>query len=162
MVKNVLTWAIIVIVLGLAVYGGYSMLTSSPQHQQKGSQISAQEKFELSRKCAADGEEFVRKYEETGGSGSATIWRDPQYHFNSKLNTCLTYIGFVIQIDNPTSLQYNQVIDIYSNKTLIVSNTIRKCGEKPGSCTEEVDYKLEPSSLSAQVFLTRMNEMMSE
>jgi FlaG/FlaF family flagellin (archaellin) len=51
------------------------------------------------------------------------MWDDPEYHYSSKLNTCLIHIRYVDQSFALSSLkvsyQYNQVIDIFSNKVIL-------------------------------------------
>jgi hypothetical protein len=82
----------------------------------KGEKLSQKEKLELAEKCSKAGkiyfDDFIRKNLPEG-----FLWDEPEYHYSMKMNTCLIHIRYV----SPTkpSSHRNQVIDIFSNKTIL-------------------------------------------
>jgi hypothetical protein len=84
----------------------------------KSEKISAEKKLELAEKCGKTGKEYfndsVRNF-----SFKGTVWDEPEYHYSSKLNTCLIHIRYIRELGTESSLQYNQVIDIFANEVIL-------------------------------------------
>ena len=88
--------------------------------------LSKERIFELSAKCAKEGkayfDDFWRSTNYSGAQAKTKyMWDDPEYHYSQKLNTCLIHARYIEydQYESHVSRQYNQVIDIFSNKTLL-------------------------------------------
>lgn len=123
--------------------------------------------------CASDGAAYVQKYEistdEESTPSDKYIWYSPTYSFNTKLNTCLAYVGYADQVFSSGDLTadydasliiYNYVFDVYSNKTVLYSAISRQVLN--GSTTDTVlSNSFDPSpSLSQADFSTQMQELM--
>jgi hypothetical protein len=82
----------------------------------KEEKLSQKEKLELAEKCSKAGKtyfnDFIAKNLPEG-----FFWDEPEYHYSTKLNTCLIHIRYV-QPGLP-SLHRNQVIDIFANKPIL-------------------------------------------
>ena len=58
-------------------------------------------RFEVSQKCGEAGRNFFRDYQSQNTVATSThqyLWLDPEFHFNSRLNTCLVYAGYADEI----------------------------------------------------------------
>jgi hypothetical protein len=101
----------------------------------------------LMSKCANDGQVFYLNFQKEIGHSYAEIWFDPQFHFNSKLNTCLVYIQWndtpVPTTYKENGVDYTQVVtnfnvvkDIYSNKAILQEVTVRTYNSLNGKVQE--------------------------
>jgi hypothetical protein len=83
----------------------------------KSDKLSPEKKLELAEKCSKAGktyfDDFIRNNLPEG-----YLWDEPEYHYSSKLNTCLIHIRY-IKLDTKSSSQRNQVIDIFANKHIL-------------------------------------------
>ncbi len=91
----------------------------------------------LKSKCSQDGDtyfqNFKSEYFKLGGiSGETGSYFGPEYHYNTKLGTCLFYISYVHDFSRyasdfsssfDTYYVMRVVMDIYSNKALLQSFT---------------------------------------
>ncbi len=89
----------------------------------------------LKSKCASDGKKYVNNYRlgQNSLAGNKPWWNVEEYHFNTKLNSCLAHIGYVRvvydrlegNIGDPDFISetyltvYNFVFDIYSNQVVL-------------------------------------------
>ncbi len=94
--------------------------------------------------CSKDGSaynlNFWHSTDNSNTVGNKYVWDTPEYHYNSKLNTCLLYERY-IQYDkfsNSLSYQYDQIIDVYSNKTILTGFFTRDVSVTPFK--EDVGY----------------------
>jgi hypothetical protein len=90
---------------------------SGCDYNKKSKELPPEKKIELAEKCSKAGkayfDEFLRHDFPEG-----YLWDDPEYHYSSRLNTCLIHIRY-IKLGIPSSSQRNQVIDIFSNKAVL-------------------------------------------
>lgn len=93
-------------------------------------ELSAEKKFALAKECAVAGkkyyDEYVRSRERdipTTNGGLpvwAYQWGNQEYHYNSRLNTCLVYIPLEMWDTDAKWKQSNEfVYDVFSNKMLL-------------------------------------------
>jgi hypothetical protein len=101
----------------------------------KEQKLSKEKLFELSERCSNTGklyfQDFVKETNAVGFSvKSQYSWDDPEYHYNSRLNTCLIHIRYVEfdKYDIAITRHYNQVVDIFFNPESCVKTTYRKLG----------------------------------
>jgi hypothetical protein len=88
----------------------------------KSKEVSPEKKLEFAEKCSKAGNEYYDKFiSEFGKLYKDYLWADPEFHYNSRLNTCLVDIKFS-KLWGP-SLRYSthsyQVIDVFANKPLL-------------------------------------------
>lgn len=133
-------------------------------------------------KCAADGKVFIQNYEQsnnyTSALGYRTVWGDTQYHFDTKLNTCLAYIWYVQEVNETHtgsigssdytitihSLVYNFVFDIYSNQAVLQSVNNRTTpwkGANVDTLVSSPNYQNVPN-LEESVFFSQLKVLMNE
>jgi|GEM_PF-5370573 len=83
----------------------------------KSEKLSPEKKLELAEKCSNAGkayfDDFIRNNLPEG-----YLWDEPEYHYSSKLNTCLVHIRYM-KLGTKSSPQRNQVIDIFANKPVL-------------------------------------------
>ena len=85
----------------------------------KSKEMSAEKRLELAEKCSKAGREFIKGYFARNNQ-EGCLWDEPEYHYNSRLNTCLIHIRYLYMLPNSMlSLHYNQVIDIFANKPIL-------------------------------------------
>ena len=195
-VAGVIGWGIaIIVIIGFISYISQSSPnTSSNENSQTVSDATnqpaplkpadAQASIALKSKCADDGKNFIQNFEQSmsGGSGAKPLWFDPQFHFNSRLNTCLAYIQFNTVIVD--SLQYdssgltsgnwnetidnnNIVFDVYSNQAILQSDIDRAYthvnSQKSESDTlSQYPYSQTISNSNGNDFLSQLNTLMSQ
>jgi hypothetical protein len=87
----------------------------------KSKELSSEKKLELAEKCSKAGKEYFRDFtKDTPIKGY--LWDQPEYHYSNRLNTCLIHIKYV-QLDETgtsgLSFHFNQVVDVFSNKTIL-------------------------------------------
>ncbi len=131
-----------VIVGILIVIGLFSSNTPSQQADSQNNNAPApvtEASIAMKSKCATDGKAYYQDFYKQF-TRVKSIWFDPQFHFNSKLNTCLVYISW-----NDTSIPNNMywssdnkylnstqivtnnniVFDVYSNQAVLQNSTVR-------------------------------------
>lgn len=85
----------------------------------KSKEMSQEKKLELAEKCSKAGREFYDQFRKNNFNPDY-MWDEPEYHYNSRFNTCLIWVRYItFGTDNLPSYQYNEVIDIFSNKTIL-------------------------------------------
>ena len=87
--------------------------------QFKSKELSPEKKLELAEKCSKAGKTYFNEFRNTMPEASEYLWDDPEYHYSTHLNTCLIHVRYVTMPIDPPSYQYNQVIDIFSNKAIL-------------------------------------------
>jgi hypothetical protein len=191
---GVIAWGIAIIVLiGFISYVSQSSSSRTNQNPAVSnttnqpaplSPADAQANVALKSKCADDGKAFIQSFEQSmsGGSGAKPLWFDPQFHFNSRLNTCLAYIQFNTVISD--SLQYdasgltsgnwnetvennNIVFDVYSNQAILQSDIDRAYtyvnSQKSESDTlSEYPYSQTIPNSNGNDFLSQLTPLMSQ
>ena len=104
-------------ILLLMVILALSLLVNCDNFKSK--ELSPEKKLELAEKCSKAGKEFFDQYTKNNYDPQ-NRWDEPEYHYNSRLNTCLIHIRFITLTDKTAyTFQYNQVIDIFSNKPIL-------------------------------------------
>ena len=122
---------------------------------------SQKEKLELSEKCAKDGAQYFSTYRKEGDPEDS--YDDPEYHYSEKLNTCLVHIHSVSFIEDAkgVTIHNSNITDIFSNKILLQSHTIRTVAL--GSVSESLS---EPANqlpnLSTRDYYKNKDKLMSE
>jgi len=98
--------------------------------------------IENQKQCATDGENFFNQWLKTNvphnDKTNSYSYVNPEYHFSTKLNTCLAYVGYigVNSYLNSDSSHFNIIFNVYSNSPVLESDTYRTCnGADP--CTEK-------------------------
>ena len=86
--------------------------------------FAAQERLhQRSLKCADDGKKFAAEYlaEETSAQlpREQSAWDDPEFHYNTELQTCLVRTRFVML--GAVTYQHARVTDFSSNKSVLES-----------------------------------------
>jgi hypothetical protein len=116
-------------IIHLMVMLSLSLLVNCDNFQSK--ELSPEKKLELAEKCSKAGKEYFNDYWRSNNS-EGYRWDDPEYHYNSRLNTCLIHIRYVLieSYDTKLSFHYNQVMDIFSNKAIIYGWFERDIGKK--------------------------------
>jgi hypothetical protein len=152
---------IIISIIAVALSGVYYFAYYSPQIANE-EMIQNKQRILLAdqEKCATDGAAYYRSFYSTTNLPGYT-WDTPEYHYDSKLNTCLAYIRFIFQygtpyVTLPISEQYNQVVDIYSNQTILYGWFKRDCSTTP--CVEKLYDTSEssvPNYTSTQFFVQK-------
>ena len=95
-----------------------------------------EKKLELSEKCSLTGkiyfDDFIRRNLPEG-----FLWDEPEYHYSTKLNTCLIHIRYVSQ--GPYIFSHrNQIIDIFANKPILYGCFERDRDKKTETLSEIV------------------------
>jgi hypothetical protein len=106
--------------------------------EQKEQKLSKEKLFELSERCSKAGKLYFEDFaKQTNISGlaykSKYLWDDPEYHYNSRMNTCLIHIRYIETFPehgSGISSHYNQVVDIFSNKTILRGWFMRDSSDK--------------------------------
>src|SRR3989339_159656 len=86
-------------------------------------------------KCIEDGQVFVQNFRETNdvpnSLGYKPVWQGPQFHYNTRMDTCLVYISFYQQKTKVTpseasssdqtneTVNWSIIFDIYSKKAVM-------------------------------------------
>jgi len=83
----------------------------------KSEKLSPEKKLELAEKCSKAGREYFDDFIKNK-LPKGYLWDEPEYHYSSKLNTCLVHIRY-IKLGTKSSSQRNQVFDIFSNKPVL-------------------------------------------
>lgn len=144
-------------------------------------QVTPTVDINLKSKCATDGKNFVNNYEISNNQAIGNyrpVWGDPQYHFDSKSNTCLVYIWYTREINEVStgdmfssdysqtiySNVYNFVFDIYSNQVVLQSVMDRKTpwkGSNVDTVSNYPSYQDIPN-LDSNAFFGQLKVLMNE
>ena len=155
--------------------------TTQPSVVQTPPTSNSVEKVALKQKCAEDGKQFAQNYQQAGTAGTQaqTIWFDPQYHFDTKLNTCLTYVSYNYVDSQPTIdetlsgnstetiTNYNTVYDIYSNKALLQSDitktyTTVNNNQTESDTVDSITLSQDVPNSDANTFSNQLKVLMNE
>ena len=105
------TFVLILVILAPSLFVGCAYLKSE--------ELSPEKKLELAQKCSIEEkkyfQDFTKDYRLKG-----YLLDEPEYHYSSRLNTCLIHIGRVY-VDKKVGLSFhcNQVVDVFSNKAIL-------------------------------------------
>jgi hypothetical protein len=92
---------------------------------EKATELSPEKKLEFAEKCSKSGKVYFNSYIATN-LPDGYLYDEPEYHYSSRLNTCLVHIRFVYSAaDGEHSFHSNQVIDIFANKVLLQGHFTR-------------------------------------
>jgi hypothetical protein len=115
------TWIWIAIIAIVLVIVAYSVGRGSNNNTSQSTNINSKSK------CANDGQVFYLNFQKKIGRLRSDNWFDPQFHFNSKLNTCLVYIQWTGSPSLTVVTDKLIVFDVYSNQAILqseISNTL--------------------------------------
>jgi hypothetical protein len=127
----------------------------------------------LKSACATGGANYFKNYQQEFGSPSV-VWQTPEYHYDTKLNTCLVYIGWdyvtyqsPLDINSPNFtvdlIVYNFVFDVYSNQAMlqnVVSRTSTN-GQNTDTLSSSPNYT-NIANVDWATFNQQMQVLMSE
>ena len=87
-------------------------------------ELSATERFERAARCGTAGKEYFEKFAKewnTFDARHALLWDEPEYHYNSRLETCLVHIRFVQPLPGGgnESRHFSQTIDVLSDRVIL-------------------------------------------
>ena len=99
------------------VVGCEKFKTEPAQQPQQQQALSAEQKLALAEKCSKAGRIFFESYR-SANIPDQFISDEPEFHYNSRLGTCLLRSRFVFLGESSTYHQ-NAVIDIFANKVLL-------------------------------------------
>lgn len=135
----------------------------------KKQELSKEKLFELSERCSNAGRLYFRDFvRETNASGfsvkSQYSWDDPEYHYNSRLNTCLIHIRYIEfdKYNSAVSTHYNQVVDIFSNKTILRGWFMRDVSDKNGTKETIIDMSDGTPNYTSIEYYRQKNKLFSE
>ena len=146
------------IIVLLVIAGAYYFGTTSKN--------SSEPTVALVNKCMEDGNKFALDYKQAN-TFEGNTWYDPQYHFSTKLNTCLTYVFYTVYFPTDQTIQsYKTIYDVYSNKALLQSVIIKtyvSAGGKQQETDTVVKYPLiKIPNLDEAAFSDQSKVLMSE
>ena len=125
--------------------------------------------FELSERCSTAGRSYFENFSrETNAFAFSTktryTWDEPEYHYNSRLNTCLIHIRYIEfdKYDSAISHHYNQVVDIFSNKTILRGWFRRKVDDKNGTDETVTDMRDGIPNYTSVEYFKQKNKLFSE
>jgi len=169
----------VIVIAVIAIVGAYFIGQSSNKSIPEGSlnnssaksvQIPNQQtaSLENQKQCATDGNTFFQNWLATDfpkpQPGAVWKYNGPEYHFNQKLNACLIFVEMVLTYaydpSSPSSVTADygsKIFDVYANKLILESWTLRKVDES-GKFSEKVDF----SSLGSGDFYAQKKILMSE
>ena len=109
-------------VLALGPLLGCSYLKPDAPPAEK--ELSATGRFELAARCSTAGKEYFEKFAKewnTFDARNALLWDEPEYHYNSRLETCLVHIRFVQPSPGGgnESRHFSQTIDVLSDRVIL-------------------------------------------
>ena len=137
--------------------------------EQREQKLSKEKLFDLSERCSNAGklffQDFVRQTNSIGRSvKSDYLWDDPEYHYNSRLNTCLIHIRYVEGDKYGISItyHYNQVIDIFSNKTILRGWFTRDTSDKNATKETILTTVDEAPNYTSAEYFKQKNKLFSE
>ena len=131
----------------------------------------------LKSKCATDGQAFYLSFYKQF-TQVKSIWFDPEFHFNSRLNTCLVYIQWndnsIPDIYKNDMMDFhivvmnnNIVFDVYSNQAILQSDIIRTSDSTNGKVQEtdtlnEYPYAQNIPNSNGNTFGSQLKVLMNE
>lgn len=80
-------------------------------------ELSGQKRLELAEKCSKAGMAYFNDFF-LHSLPYGFSYDEPEYHYSRNLNTCLIHIRY-FKLSTKTSLQCNQVKDLFSNKPIL-------------------------------------------
>ncbi len=126
--KN-LTLSTTILLASIILGGSYYLVQVSKQNSiEKQQKVELQEKqTELASECSKKAENFYLnepsfQYFRKVTSDSNTVWTPPEYHFNTRLQTCLLAWEKTTTLGG-AGLKTGGVIDVVSNKTVLKSDS---------------------------------------
>jgi len=119
--------------------------------------LSQEKKLELAEKCSKAGKTYFDDFI-TRNLPEGFLWDEPEYHYSSKLNTCLIHIRYV-RPGKPSSHR-NQVIDIFANKHILYGWFERDTDKKTESLSEVVS--LDAPNYTSTEYFKRKGQLFSE
>lgn len=123
----------------------------------KGEKLSQKEKLELAEKYSKAGKTYFNDFI-ARNLPEGFLWDEPEYHYNTKLNTCLIHIRYVSP-GKPSSHR-NQVIDIFANKPILYG-WFERDSEKKTETPSEIVSDNAPNYTSIEYF-KRKDKLFSE
>ena len=135
--------------------------------------------IETKSKCADDGRAFAQNYQSKNNAvnagGYRPVWFDPQYHYDSRLNTCIVYVGYAQEDSETDNFNSNPphftayltvvglVFDIYSNEVLLqtILNRVSVDGQNTDTPSDFPFYN-DVQNLNGNAFKTQLQTLMSE
>jgi len=82
-------------------------------------ELSATERFSLAEKCSVAGKKFYDEKAKDSEYLPNYILGWAEYHYNSRLNTCLVLLNYHSVKPDGTVSAFELVIDVFSNKVLL-------------------------------------------
>ena len=130
MKRNITVLIVIVLIIGVYFIGKNSNKTSSDFDPKSigavpvVSQLTVplSDGISLQAQCATQGQAFFLKFRASADTGIETTWQPPEYHFNTRLQTCLMawQDGGLVGSDNQKiDIESGGVIDILENKEIL-------------------------------------------
>jgi hypothetical protein len=123
----------------------------------KSEKLSPEKKLELAEKCSKAGKTYFNDFI-ARDLPEGFLWDEPEYHYNTKLNTCLIHIRYV-SLGQPSSHR-NQVIDIFANRPILYGWFERDTDKKTETLSEIVSDNA-PNYTSIEYF-KRKDKLFSE
>jgi len=120
---------------------------------------------ENQKQCATDGKVFFQNWLQTALM-KGDLSDSPEYHFSRKLNTCLVYVGKnnIWSPSGGSTSNYNvlYIYDIYTNKPILQSWTLRTCNGD--QCIERIEtpYFSDVQNVGNTDFFAKKKVVMSE
>jgi len=148
-----------------------STTASEPQPQvTPQTQETKQQALLNQKQCSEDGSTYNLTFWHSTDNGNTTgnsyQWDAPEYHYSSKLNTCLVYERYIqfATYNTAISYQYDQVIDVYSNKVILYGYFTRDSSNFPNPPKETVgdNYINGVPNFTSDGFYQQKNVLFSE
>lgn len=146
--------ALAVILSGLLLGCDYFKTDKPPTD--KPNKLSPEKKLEFAEKCSKVGKEYFDSYI-ASNLPNGFLWDEPEYHYSSRLNSCLVHIRYVGNAGD-SYIHKNQVIDVFANKVLLRGHFER---DKNNSETLSTTHDDVPNFTSTEYF-KRKDELFSE
>ncbi len=148
----------IIVVALVAVGTGAFLYNKKLNLEAERQRFAAQEQLhQRNMKCADDGKKFAAEYLAEEASAllpqEQSAWDDPEFHYNTELQTCLVRTRFVTL--GTVTYQHARVTDLSSNKPVLESyvKLTPDPGKTDGSFKEELsDLILGRPNLSRSAF----------
>lgn len=119
-VKAVTLFSVLLAAFSVSYYFGFYLPHSQKaEHLEQKRRDDASHTIELAKRCRDDGMQFFEKYAREAADKDQS-WDRPEFHFSTKLNTCLVYIRYIHFLHGAESLQYNVIFNVYANSPLIL------------------------------------------
>jgi hypothetical protein len=153
-----------------------------PMKQTTSSNTSTSDLVNLKNKCAKDGSAYMDNYVRTNNlanpGGYRPIWGNPEYHYDTKINTCLVFISYSQEVSEYSTGSiatndfsntiytgvYAFVFDVYSNQAMlqgVVDRTTQWKGDNIDTLSKYPPYPNIPN-LNGSDFNKELAILMSE